>query len=519
MAGLARKFLKIFGVDAPSRIGVFGSFAEEDPTTSVDPEEIQSLDAWGEGWDGAIPPEEGAPALQDFNGYFYLTSYQLAYLLTRGVPDWNALTTYNIGDIAKNGTGSLFRSLQDTNLNHALTDTDWWYPASATGGLTPIERDTSGTIEAATLEECDSSGGPIVRTLPPLPLTGQVPISVVILDATGDATDTNYIDIAPHTGQSIADYPANDTLAINTSRGWVGLTGSPGASSWVIQTQSTTYVPPASPSVSGYVTTGTQSFAGNKTFGNGASVSLQLSNNGYITSDTTDGADNRTMLISGGGGGTAWTQNRGAGIVMNGNEVGGAEGELVYYAGNSGGSFGRHRWVCAGVNVGNIGNDKVWTLGDGTLGATAPVLQLLKANATNNRLIAGIDAATRGYVRINSAQTNLEFEAASDRRIKTNIKALEGSLEKIKALKPCTFNMKSTGNADVAFIAQEFAEVFPEAVTKTDSGEGEELPKGIEPWSMSNAILTVHLVRAIQEQQAQIENLSQVIESMKKGIV
>src|SRR5690349_18727999 len=97
MAGLARKFLKIFGVDNPSRIGVFGSLAEGSPTTSVNPETIQSLDAYSDGWGAAVDPLGGTPAEQDFNGLDYLLTYQLAYLFEKGIGEWNSQTTYFIG--------------------------------------------------------------------------------------------------------------------------------------------------------------------------------------------------------------------------------------------------------------------------------------------------------------------------------------------------------------------------------------------------------------------------------------
>ena len=103
--------------------------------------------------------------------------------------------------------------------------------------------------------------------------------------------------------------------------------------------------------------TWTMGLAGN------TSNSVVVVNNGYITSSTSDAADNKSMTISGGGGGTAWNQNRGAGIVMQGNEVSGAEGEMVYYAGNAGGTFSRHRWVASGINIGLGSKDGAFTFG------------------------------------------------------------------------------------------------------------------------------------------------------------
>ena len=54
---------------------------------------------------------------------YTLYGYQLAYLMQEGVPEWNADTTYYIGSIVNDGLGNCYRSLTDSNLNNALTDT------------------------------------------------------------------------------------------------------------------------------------------------------------------------------------------------------------------------------------------------------------------------------------------------------------------------------------------------------------------------------------------------------------
>jgi hypothetical protein len=141
--------------------------------------------------------------------------------------------------------------------------------------------------------------------------------------------------------------------------------------------------------------------------------------------------------------------------------------------------------------------------------ANDPICLLVKrTTGGNNRLLVGYNGATRGYIRINSGETNLEFEATSDRRVKTDITPLDGSLEKLTALNPVSFKMKHNLNVECeGFIAQEFNDVFPKAVSKTDNGEGEELPEGTSPWTMGDAILIPHLVKAIQELKAKNDEL------------
>lgn len=127
MPKMDRIFQKRFGVDGDvGNFGVFGSLAAGSPDYSVDPVEIQSLAAFtGEGWaDETVGDFQ--PALEDMNGLFLLAYYQLCYLFEAGVPEWDDETTYWIGSIARNAAGVLYVSIQDTNLNHALTDAAWW---------------------------------------------------------------------------------------------------------------------------------------------------------------------------------------------------------------------------------------------------------------------------------------------------------------------------------------------------------------------------------------------------------
>lgn len=125
MAKLLRKIQKIFGENAPETdIGIIGSLAAANPDTSKDVEEIQSLGNYLNGWDDV---SLGAywPPLEDRNGLDYVITYQLAYLMQQGVPEWNSLTTYYTNSIvAVNGV--LYLSKTDDNLNNPVTDNDFW---------------------------------------------------------------------------------------------------------------------------------------------------------------------------------------------------------------------------------------------------------------------------------------------------------------------------------------------------------------------------------------------------------
>ena len=93
--------------------------------------------------------------------------------------------------------------------------------------------------------------------------------------------------------------------------------------------------------------------------------------------------------------------------------------------------------------------------------------------------------------------TAFAFVNGSSRRYKTNVADLDGGLAAVARLRGVSFDWKATGRHDIGFIAEEVATAVPEVVAFDDQG-----PQGID-----YARLTALLVEAIQEQQAQIEEL------------
>lgn len=125
MAKLERFLQKVFGVNAgPNQRGVFGSLAEGAPDYSTNPETIQSLGAYENGWYSAVMGNN-SPAMQDRNSLDFLNSYQLAYLMQSGVPEWNSETTYYIGSKV-NVDGEVYTSLVDDNLGNLIGDASKW---------------------------------------------------------------------------------------------------------------------------------------------------------------------------------------------------------------------------------------------------------------------------------------------------------------------------------------------------------------------------------------------------------
>jgi len=118
---------------------------------------------------------------------------------------------------------------------------------------------------------------------------------------------------------------------------------------------------------------------------------------------------------------------------------------------------------------------------------------------------SGVD---RGYITYNNTGNTMQFTGTSDISLKENIKDLTGGLDFINQIKPRVFDWKEEGKGkdQVGFIAQEVEEIKPEWV-----GEKEGL-KNI-PVNLPNSI--PYLIKAIQEQQTQIEALQSEINTLK----
>lgn len=128
MVRLSRKNIKVFAGSATNN-GVFGSLQANNPTTSSDVEQIQSLPAWSEGWNSATETSELLPPLEEFQGVQYVTTYQQAYIMQEGIPEWSATVTYYKGSLTKKVTSTgfqIYNSLTDNNTGNLLNDTDNW---------------------------------------------------------------------------------------------------------------------------------------------------------------------------------------------------------------------------------------------------------------------------------------------------------------------------------------------------------------------------------------------------------
>jgi hypothetical protein len=122
-------------------------------------------------------------------------------------------------------------------------------------------------------------------------------------------------------------------------------------------------------------------------------------------------------------------------------------------------------------------------------------------NSFNISLIRS-DSATMFSVDGHSGAGYLNSSAwsyGSDRRIKENINYIAKGLDKVLNLKPAKFDYINGTKNNIGWIAQDIQEVIPEAVTV--------LSETNDQLTLKSDFIIPYLVKAIQEQQSQIEEL------------
>jgi hypothetical protein len=143
----------------------------------------------------------------------------------------------------------------------------------------------------------------------------------------------------------------------------------------------------------------------------------------------------------------------------------------------------------------------------------------------NHHIFENNSGGQVGSIGVTTTATS--FVESSDYRLKENVVAMSGSIDRLKALKPSRFNFIIDADRTVdGFIAHEASTVVPEAVTGEKDAkieavlyiEGDELPEGksigdvktaekIDPQGIDKSKLVPLLVGALQEAIARIETL------------
>lgn len=123
----------------------------------------------------------------------------------------------------------------------------------------------------------------------------------------------------------------------------------------------------------------------------------------------------------------------------------------------------------------------------------------------------GIGTASPGSYKlaISGNVQGTAFFYSSDARLKTNIKPLQNSLQKIMQLQGVSFDWKKSGQGSVGLIAQDAQKVFPELIS---------IDKSTGMMSLQYANLVAPLIEAVKEQQKQIEELKLEVKTLRGKI-
>jgi hypothetical protein len=169
--------------------------------------------------------------------------------------------------------------------------------------------------------------------------------------------------------------------------------------------------------------------------------------------------------------------------------------------------YGHNFITGSGGTVGGYTSLGAWTFGP-TAGAAHELNGYM--NFRRKGVTSGTAAAWQaydgsdnlcGYLEINATANTCSLITSSDARLKTNHRDFDG-LSLLSQMKPSKYErICNLGTDEFGFIAQDMHSIMPEAV----SVGAEDVKE--KPWGIDYGRITPVLVKAIQEQQAIIEDL------------
>jgi hypothetical protein len=98
------------------------------------------------------------------------------------------------------------------------------------------------------------------------------------------------------------------------------------------------------------------------------------------------------------------------------------------------------------------------------INSSTPAIVSVSAGTTSLRTHHSFENSNGQVGKINTLGTQTFYVTSSDYRLKTDIQPMQGSIDRVKALKPCNFEWINDGGRVDGFIAHEAQEVVPEAI-------------------------------------------------------
>jgi hypothetical protein len=130
--------------------------------------------------------------------------------------------------------------------------------------------------------------------------------------------------------------------------------------------------------------------------------------------------------------------------------------------------------------------------------------------STNDGVVVSFRRQGNGVGSVSVTSSGATYNTTSDIRLKQNIEPLQAT-DKLMQMNPVSYNWKADpdGPRSMGFIAQEMADVMPEAVSTADD----------DMMSMDYGRITPILVSALQDAHRKIEQLEQRLAEMEAGNV
>lgn len=204
MSKILRKNMKIFGSNPGfNQMAVFGSLAAGVPSFSTDPEVIQSLSNYLDGWFDAVIGNN-SPAIEDMNSLCFVYAYQIAYLMQAGIAEWNTDTTYYVGSMVNDGNGRIYTSLTDNNTGNPITDViNWQLNGTPIGSILPY----GSSVQPSGFLFCDGTSQSIATYSDLWNYIGNNYGTADGATTTGDTViNTNTVNVASTTGMNLGDF-------------------------------------------------------------------------------------------------------------------------------------------------------------------------------------------------------------------------------------------------------------------------------------------------------------------------
>ena len=158
-----------------------------------------------------------------------------------------------------------------------------------------------------------------------------------------------------------------------------------------------------------------------------------------------------------------------------------------------------------GANLGASSLQYATAIGSGSVVSTSNTIALGRSDGSDKVRVFGLGSA--GLTSLCRNASNEIATCSSSLRYKENIEKFYGGLEMIRRFRPIIFDWKQSGVRDVGLGAEDVADISELLVHRNNDGEVE---------GVKYDRITLVLINAVKEQQAQIAELRSKVEELRK---